>query len=108
MKNYAVAVLSISLFLMLNTACGPGKTTENKKLQGSWVSKDGKTKLQITSKQFILDEDGPIKEDYFLKGDTILTSFEGNQPYTRFVIQKLDEHQLNLFFPDSVTVEFSR
>lgn len=47
-------------------------------------------------------------EDYFIKADTIFTSFEGNLPYTKFVIQKLDETQLNLVFPDSTAVEFSR
>jgi hypothetical protein len=64
--------------------------------------------LKITDKQFIMDNDEQNAEDYFTKGDTIFTSFEGNQPYTKFVIQKLDEHQLNLLYPDSVVVEFSR
>jgi len=77
-------------------------------LQGTWKSKDGKTTLKITSKQFTLDSESPVPEDYFLKGDTIFTSFEGNQPYTRFVIQKLDDHEMELMFPDSVAIEFSR
>jgi uncharacterized lipoprotein YehR (DUF1307 family) len=110
MKNYALLYLAVAcVFTVSLSACnGGGETAENKALQGAWKAKDGKTKLEITSKKFILDEDGPIEEDYYLKGDTILTSFEGNQPYTPFVIQKLDAKELHLLFPDSVVVEFSR
>lgn len=89
--------------MLLTAACH--KNEPNKKLQGNWKSKDSITSLKITDKQFTLDNEA---EDYFLKGDTIFTSFEGNLPYTKFVIQKLDEKQLNLLFPDSVAVEFSR
>lgn len=89
--------------MLLTAACH--KNESNKKLQGNWKSKDSITSLKITEKQFTLDNEA---EDYFLKGDTIFTSFEGNLPYTKFVIQNLDEKQLNLLFPDSVAVEFSR
>jgi hypothetical protein len=78
------------------------------KLQGKWHSKDGNTKLNITDKGFIMDDGEAITEDYFLKGDTIFTSFQGNQPYTGFVVQKLDDHYLKLLGPDSVAMEFSR
>ena len=108
MKNHLLFILTFALILLSACGDGGGKAAENKALQGSWRSKDGKTKLRITDKKFILDEDGAIEEDYFLKGDTILTSFEGNQPYTKFVIQKLDAKELNLIFPDSVVVEFAK
>jgi hypothetical protein len=78
------------------------------KLQGKWRSKDGATKLNITEKKFMLDDDDAIAEDYFLKDDTIFTSFQGNQPYTSFVVQKLDDHYLKLMGPDSIAVEYSR
>jgi len=110
MKNFAlIAIYVVCAFALLAGACNTNtKSPENKKLQGKWKSKDGETALEIDAKKFTLDNGEPIPEDYFLKGDTILTSFEGNQPYTKFVIQKLDDHQLNLLFPDSVTVEFTR
>ncbi|RFZ83276.1 hypothetical protein DYU05_14160 [Mucilaginibacter terrenus] len=84
------------------------KNDSTSKIKGDWKSKDGTTTLKITDKQFTLDNESPVPEDYFVKGDTIFTSFEGNQPYTRFVIEKADEKNLNLLFPDSVTVEFTR
>ena len=55
-----------------------------------------------------MDDGEAIAEDYFMKGDTIYTSFEGNQPYTSFIIQKLDDHHLKLIGPDSVAMEYSR
>jgi hypothetical protein len=104
MKTYAKTYISLACAcVLLSAACH--KNEPNKKLQGSWKSKDGITNLKITDKQFTLDNEA---EDYFLKGDTIFTSFEGNLPYTKFVIQKLDEKQLSLMFPDSVAVEFAR
>ena len=47
-------------------------------------------------------------EDYFVKGDTIFTSFEGNLPYTKFVLQKNDDHALKIVGPDSVAMEYSK
>lgn len=106
MKNYLLAFLHVACALVLvSAACSdPAKTN----LKGKWHTKDGSTKLEITGKQFIMTEDTPVAEDYFVKGDSIFTSFEGNQPYTRFVIQNLDEHNLKLLYPDSVMVEFVR
>ncbi|MDB5015319.1 MAG: hypothetical protein JWQ84_151 [Mucilaginibacter sp.] len=78
------------------------------KLKGNWKSKDGSVKLNITEKDFTLDDGEAIPEDYFLKGDTIYTSFQGNQPYTSFVVQKLEDHYLKLMGPDSIAVEYSR
>jgi hypothetical protein len=106
MKKYAlVAVHIVIAYLLFVMACSdPIKS----KLQGSWRSKDGKTKLKITDKQFTMDNDGEIPEDYFIKGDTIFTSFEGNQPYTKFVINKLEANKLILLNPDAEAVEFSR
>jgi hypothetical protein len=73
------------------------------KLVGDWTAKDG-SKLKITAKTFF----SPDSEDYFVKGDTIYTSFEGNLPYTKYAIKKLDEHNLELFTPDSVTVGYTK
>ncbi|OOQ57438.1 hypothetical protein [Mucilaginibacter pedocola] len=107
MKTITPTLIYIgSALILLTAACGNGtKTEENKQLQGNWKAKDG-TELKITAKQFTMDNQ---PEDYFIKGDTIFTSFEGNLPYTKFVIKKLDEKQLNLVFPDdTAAVEFSR
>ncbi|WP_374951504.1 hypothetical protein [Mucilaginibacter sp.] len=108
MKTYILILIHIaSAFVLLNFACSKQQT--NSKLQGTWKSKDGGTVLKITGKQFTLqDNSAPVPEDYFVKGDTILTSFEGNQPYTKFVIQHLDDKNMKLMFPDSVAIEFSR
>lgn len=78
------------------------------KLKGDWRSKDGSVKLHVTDKQFTTNDGEAITEDYFVKGDTLFTSFQGNQPYTVFVIQKLDDHNLKLMGPDSVAVEYRR
>ena len=106
MKKYALIFLHVACAsILLIVACsGPVNT----KIQGKWHAKDGVTKLNITDKGFIMDDGEAIAEDYFMKGDTIYTSFEGNQPYTSFVIQKLDDHYLKLMGPDSIAVEYSR
>jgi hypothetical protein len=92
-------------FLILAAACSnPVKS----KLQGNWKSKDGETQLKINDKKFAMDSDLPLAEDYFVKGDTIFTSFEGNQPYTKFIVQKLENHYLKLLSPDSLVMEFTR
>ncbi len=69
---------------------------------------DGATMLKITNKAFTLDSDSPIAEDYFVKQDTIYTSFQGALPYSKFVIKHVDEHQLKLEYPDSALVVFNR
>ena len=76
------------------------------KLMGEWTAKDG-SKLKITGKTFI-EADSPEPEDYFVKGDTIYTSFQGNLPYTKYTIKKLDEHSMELFTPDSLTVDYTK
>lgn len=76
------------------------------KLVGDWTAKDG-SKLKITAKTFT-EADSPDPEDYFVKGDTIYTSFQGNLPYTKYAIKKLDEHTLELFTPDSTTITYSK
>ncbi|MFA6247503.1 MAG: hypothetical protein WC615_11220 [Mucilaginibacter sp.] len=108
MKKYALVIIALSGVVMLMSACGNEKRESNPKLIGTWKSKNSETSLKITDKKFIMDGDEQSAEDYFTKGDTIFTSFEGNQPYTRFVIKKLDEKILNLVYPDSVLVEFAR
>jgi hypothetical protein len=92
------------LVLFIVACSSPAKN----KLEGSWKSKDGSTKLKITKKAFTMDDGEAIAEDYFVKGDTIFTSFEGNKPYTVFLVQKLDDHYLKLMGPDSVAMEFSK
>ena len=106
MKRYALTSVHVAFaFLLLAGACSnPVKS----KLKGNWHSNDGVTKLVITEKQFTMDDGEAIAEDYFIKGDTIFTSFEGNQPYTTFIIQRLDEHYLKLMGPDSVATEYKR
>lgn len=106
MKTFALIFVHVACaFILLSAACSDnGKN----KLQGNWHSKDGSAQLKITDKEFTVMNDSPIPEDYFVKGDTIFTSFEGSQPYTRFVIQKLDGNNLTLLYPDSVSIEFQR
>lgn len=100
-----IAVHLVIAYLLFFMACSdPVKS----KLQGKWLSKDGKTKLKITDKQFTMDNNGQIPEDYFIKGDTIFTSYEGNQPYTKFVIKRLEANKLTLLNPDAEAVEYSR
>ncbi|RYU87271.1 hypothetical protein EWM62_16285 [Mucilaginibacter terrigena] len=106
MKKHALILGMLCGMALLITACE--KKGSNTKLLGSWKSKDANVTLKITDKKFIMDGDEQNAEDYFTKGDTIFTSFEGNQPYTKFVIQKLDDQQMNLLYPDSVVVKFSR
>jgi hypothetical protein len=108
MKKYAFLFIAISGVAMLVSACGSEKKESNPKLIGSWKSKNSESSLKITDKKFIMDGDEQSAEDYFTKGDTIYTSFEGNQPYTKFVIKKLDAQALSLVYPDSVVVEFAR
>lgn len=108
MKTFALIFIhvacAVTLFLV---ACGGTKTSgANPKLKGEWKTADGETKLKITDNKFTEDNGQPVTEDYFVKGDTIFTSFEGNLPYTKFVIQKLGEKNLTLLYPDSVSVEF--
>jgi hypothetical protein len=96
--------VAFALVLLIGACADPVKN----KLKGSWRSKDGTVKLNITEKDFIMDDGEAIAEDYFVKDDTIFTSFQGNKPYTGFVIQKVDEHYLKLMGPDSVAVEYGR
>jgi hypothetical protein len=104
MKNCTL----ILVVLVIVTFASCTKRESNKRLIGSWKAKNSETFLKITDKKFITDGDEQSAEDYFTNGDTIFTSFEGNQPYTKFVIKKLDDHNMNLLYPDSVVIEFSR
>jgi hypothetical protein len=108
MKKYALILIALSGVVMLISACESEKRESNPKLIGSWKSKNSETSLKITDKKFIMDDDEQSAEDYFTKGDTIFTSFEGNQPYTKFVVKKLDEQSLSLVYPDSILVEFQK
>jgi hypothetical protein len=106
MNKYALIFVHIaSAFVLFAAACSnPVKN----KLQGNWRSNDGAIKLTITDKSFTLDDGEAVPEDYFMKGDTVFTSFQGNLPYTTFVVEKVDAHYLKLMGPDSVAVEYSR
>lgn len=108
MKKYALLVLIhiAGALVLLWVAC-TSSPTQNK-LEGEWRSKDGKITLKITPKQITTNDGESITEDYFTKGDTVFTSFEGNKPYTVFLVQKLDDHNLKMMGPDSVAVEYSR
>jgi hypothetical protein len=106
MKKYALIFVHVACAsVLLIVACSnPTKS----RLKGNWKSKDGSITLNITDKDFTMDDGNAIAEDYFIKGDTIFTSFQGNQPYTKFAIQTIDDHSLKLMGPDSVAVEYSR
>ena len=98
-------IFLICVSILLTVACS---NSHKGKLQGNWKLKTGDTKLKITDKKFAMDSDLEYAEDYFVKGDTIFTSFQGNQPYTKFVVQILDDHDLKLLSPDSTVMEFTR
>lgn len=106
MNKYLLILVHVATAAILVTAACSSPVKN--KLQGQWQSKDGSVKLKITDKSFMMDDGEPIAEDYFTKGDTVFTSFQGNQPYTAFVIQKLDDHSLKLMGPDSVAVDYIR
>jgi len=95
--------IACALVLLLDSCSKP-----KKKLKGQWKAKNESTTLNITDKKFALDSDLTMAEDYFVKGDTIFTSFEGNQPYSKFIVEQLDEHNLKLLSPDSIEMEFTR
>lgn len=106
MKNYALVLVHVATaFVLLAVACSSPATS---KLQGKWTSKDGKTKLQISAKHLTMDNNAIILENYFLRGDTIYTSYQGNSTYTKFVVQKLGDNDLTLVDQDSTSMEFSR
>lgn len=106
MKTYTLITIHAICAVVLTTAACSGSKTG--KIKGEWRSKDDQTILKITGNQFTLDSDSPVPEDYFVKGDTIFTSFQGNLPYTKFVIKEVDDHKLKLQYPDSALVEFSK
>jgi hypothetical protein len=108
MKNHLLLGIHAVCVAILVTAACSGANTTAAKIKGEWRSTDNVTILKITAKQFTMDSDSPIIEDYFIKGDTIYTSFQGNLPYTKFVVKQVDGHKLKLLYPDSVLVEFTK
>jgi hypothetical protein len=106
MKNFALIGIHLAGAVALFTVSCSNPAAS--KLKGEWHSIDGATILKITNKAFTLDSDSPIAEDYFVKKDTIYTSFEGALPYSKFVIRQVDDHQLKLEYPDSALVVFNR
>lgn len=108
MKIITFVIIGMACAMMLlSVACSP-KQKRDPNLIGEWKSTANGSKLNITDKSFMMTSDSPEPEDYFVKGDTIYTSFEGNLPYTRYAIKHLDAHQLKLFTPDSTLVEFTK
>ena len=106
-KNYLLFGLILFLSVIVFTSCS--NSPVKNKIRGNWHSADGKTSLKITAKEFILNEgEEPIAENYFVKGDTIFTSYEGSQPFTKFAIKDLTDRSLTLVYPDSAAVEFVR
>jgi len=107
MKTLALILIhiAVAVILFMDSCTGQAKA---KMIKGEWKSKDGETVLKITGKQFTMNNDSPVPEDYFMKDDTIYTSFQGNQPYSKFVVVGLNDHQLKLMYPDSSLMEFSR
>jgi hypothetical protein len=110
LKTFALVFVHITGAVVLGMSACHTNPKSDKRLHGTWKSDDGSITLKITDKQFTMEEGtSPIPEDYFMKADTIFTSFEGNQPYTKFVIKKLDDHNLSLVMPDdSVAVDFTK
>jgi len=108
MKIITFVFISIACIVMLFSVACSHKQKRDPNLIGEWKSTADGSKLNITDKGFMMTKDSPEPEDYFVKGDTIYTSFEGNLPYTKYAIKHLDAHQLKLFTPDSVLVEFTK
>ncbi|GAB3918728.1 hypothetical protein [Mucilaginibacter boryungensis] len=106
MKTFILIFIHLASAVML--FIGSCSHSAKNKLKGEWKSKDGSTRLKISSDKFTEDTGTPVTEDYFMKGDTIYTSFEGNQPFTKFVVLKVDDHNLNLLYPDSISIAFVR
>jgi hypothetical protein len=67
MKTLALIMIHIVIaaILIMGSCSGPVKA----KLKGEWKSKDGQTVLKITAKQFTMNSDSPVPEDYFVKDD---------------------------------------
>lgn len=100
-------ILLLLPFFLITYGCK--QQSAKAKIHGKWHSQDGKVKLTITQKEFTLDEDEePIAESYFVKGDSIFTSYEGSQPFTKFVIKNVSDKSLTLIYPDSTSVDFVR
>ena len=106
MSKIALVVIHAGCAFMLITAACTNPVKD--KLQGKWRSKDGSVKLNITGTTFTMDDGEAIAEEYYIKGDTVFTSYEGNEPYTGFVVKKLGDHNLTLMGPDSIAVEYSK
>ena len=104
-KTYLILAIT-AVGVVVLAACR--SSSANKKLLGKWHSEDQKTKLEVTAKAFILDEGEPLAESYFTKGDTLFTSYEGSEPYTKFVVKNLTGKSMTLIYPDSTSINFLR
>lgn len=99
------SLLVFTIMILTGVACSH---QQNKNIRGIWKAKSGGGHLIINKTKFALDTEVSLAEDYFVKGDTIFTSFEGNLPYSKFVIQKIDDHNLQLLSPDSAVLAFTK
>ncbi|MGI4020165.1 MAG: hypothetical protein ACRYFA_01535 [Janthinobacterium lividum] len=106
MKKTYLILMVVAAGVVVVSACN--SSTRKTKLLGKWHSQDKKTKLKITAKDFVLDEGEPIAENYFIKNDSIFTSYEGSEPYTKFVVKSLTDKNMTLIYPDSTSVQFFR
>jgi hypothetical protein len=108
LSRQCIGLVLVWVLYLLSACSNSNPGSGDGRLQGDWKLKDGDIKLKITKKKFAMDSDLQYAEDYFVKGDTIFSSFQGNQPYSKFVIQKLDDHNLKLLSPDSTVMEFTK
>lgn len=103
-KLLLISVHLLTAGILLSVACSDHPVNQ---LKGHWISADGKINLEVTDNTFAVGEN-QVAEDYFVKDDTIYTSFEGNQPYTKYTISTLNSNHLTLINPDSEAIDFNR
>jgi len=104
-KVALITVHFLTAVVLVTVACTDHVVT---RLKGNWIANNGLHKLKITDKTFAIDAEAEITEDYFVKGDTIFTSFKDNLPYTKYIIRKLDDKHLVLIDSDSTSLNFKR
>lgn len=99
---------NIFLFLAASTVVMGCSSPIKSKLKGDWRSTDGVTMLKISDDEFSLEDGETIPKTYSVKKDTIYTSFREDEPVDSFIVEKVDDHHLELMGADSVTVDYSR
>jgi hypothetical protein len=104
MKNSGNVFLFLAVSSIFMGCASPVKN----KLKGNWRSTDGVTMLKISDKEFSLEDGETIPKKYSIKKDTLYTSFQEDEPVDSFIVEKVDDHHLELMGADSVTVDYSR